>query len=31
VEVQQRARDRLDVLAVHGEHHDDTGQRDNGE
>src|SRR5713101_3154602 len=31
VEVQQRARDRLDVFAIHGEHDDDTGQRDNGE
>jgi len=27
----QRPRDRLDVLAIHGEHDDDTGQRDDGE
>src|SRR6266566_2234240 len=31
VEVQQRAPDRLDVLAIDGEHDDDTGQRDDGE
>src|SRR6267154_2241410 len=28
LEVQQRADDRLDVLAIHGEHDDDTRQRD---
>jgi len=31
VEVQQRAPDRLDVLAIDGEHDDDTGQRNDGE